>query len=364
MVINKYNKSTEFYRFSDKVSSTSHNTTNSAQKKGSVHTSHLIDNHGRIINYLRLAITDRCNLRCHYCLPAEGLSLPPIKELLTWEEMIRLCRIFVNLGIIKIRITGGEPFLRKGLIGFLSRLKLQYPELNIGITTNGILAHKYLDELQKIGIKRLNFSLDSLQEESFKSITGRSYLKKVMNNIEKAYQKGFVVKINMVVLPGINVQEIPDFVEWTRDRDWIIRFIEPMPFDTFGGQLSVPINGKEILSRIRGKFEIYPVQANRNSVDCLYQVHEYQGKISIINGFSRSFCQECSRVRVSSRGLLRTCLYGRPAMDLKEIIRTNMKDEDLVKAITRVMGQRKKNGFDAAGEQKDDIFDSMSVIGG
>ncbi len=364
MTAEKQIRSTEYPSFKPEDGPIAHHTIKYNGAHSRIRPFRLIDPQGRILNYLRLAVTDRCNLRCKYCMPAAGIPLAGKNELLSWEEMLRLSRVFIGLGINKIRLTGGEPFIRRGLLDFLTALKYEFPNVNVGITTNGTLVKDYLDELKTIGIQNLNFSLDSLNEDRFKSITGQFRLKQVINSIEHAYRKGFTVKINMVVLPGINVQEIPKFVEWTRDRNWTVRFIEAMPFDTRGGQFKHPVNGRDILALVQNNFEFHPVPQKTNTVNRIYQVSGFRGKIGIINGFSRSFCQGCSRLRVSSRGLLRTCLYGKSVLDLKEMIRTNMKDESLMKAIKIVMGQRKKNGFEAARAQKDNIFDSMSVIGG
>lgn len=324
----------------------------------------MVDNYGRVISYLRLAVTDRCNLRCLYCMPAKGLPLVPRKELLTWEEMIYICRIFVRLGVKKIRITGGEPFIRKGLAGFLRRLNNQNPALEIGITTNGLLVDDYLEDLWETGVRQLNFSLDSLREEVLQKITGSSCLTKILAGLERAYNYGFTIKINMVVIPGINVQEILAFVEWTRDKEWTIRFIEPMPFNSYGGRYSESISGKDILTIIKSKYVIESISSGNDSVAKLYEVSGYKGKIGIINGYSRSFCRNCSRIRISSRGEMLTCLYGKPVFNLRDMLRDGTSEEDLIAAILNEVGNRKRNGFEAAEERIQYNFDSMSMIGG
>lgn len=325
---------------------------------------HLIDNFGREMDYLRLAVTDKCNLRCNYCLPPQYASFIPGNELMTWEEMNIISRIFIKLGVKKLRITGGEPFIRKGLINFLTGLRDYSPELEICITTNGVLVGEYLDELQSIGVNRLNFSLDTLDERIFQIITTKNYLKTILENIEKAYNKSFNLKINMVVLKNLNDKEIPNFADLTRDKSWTVRFIEPMPFDTFGGVDLTLISGQEILSQLKSKFTIEPISTGIQSVEELYQVTGFKGKVGIINGFSRSFCDGCSRLRVSSQGEMRTCLYGKPVVNLKNMLRNGSSEKLIRDQIIQQIGQRKQNGFEAADEDNKNNFESMSLIGG
>jgi cyclic pyranopterin phosphate synthase len=325
---------------------------------------HLVDNYGRVMNYLRLAVTDKCNLRCNYCLPPQYGLFIPNDELMTWEEMHRISRLFIQLGVKKLRITGGEPFIRKGLVDFLAGLRNYSPDLEICITTNGVLVGDYLHELKNIGVNRLNFSLDTIDERTFKLITTKNYLKKILENIEKAYITGFNLKINMVVLKNLNDNEISNFVNTTRDKTLTVRFIEPMPFDTFGGVNLTMISEQEILAQLRSKFSIEPVFTGLQSVEELYQVPGYKGKIGIINGYSRSFCQWCSRLRISCRGEMRTCLYGKPAVNLRNMMRSNSSEKLMRQQIIHHIGQRKKNGFEAEAEVNKDKFESMSLIGG
>ncbi len=283
---------------------------------------------------------------------------------MTWEETLRICDIFVKSGIKKIRITGGEPFVRKGLINFLIDLKTRHPWLKLGITTNGSLIHNYFDQLQETGLKHLNFSLDTMREETFQSITGRTNLAGIIHNIETAYQKGFVVKINTVVLPGYNVDELANIAEWTQHRKWDIRFIEAMPFDTRGGQFKAPVRGDQILSILKEKFEVIPLKWEKNSVGLPFRIPGYAGRIGIIQGFSRTFCQDCSRIRVSAKGLLRTCLYCKNKINLLEMLRTGHTDTEILKEIKRAILLKKKDGHEEAKVCKPAPYESMSAIGG
>ncbi|MQY62968.1 MAG: GTP 3',8-cyclase MoaA [Calditrichaeota bacterium] len=324
----------------------------------------LVDNHGRRMNYLRLAVTDRCNLRCRYCMPATGVTSMRRDEILTWEELHRLCRIFTELGVEKIRITGGEPFVRKGLLPFLIELTHlpDYPEIDI--TTNGTLLADHLDALKQIGVRRLNISLDSLNADTFYTITRRRDFQKILQAINKADTLGYKVKINVVVIAGINDHEIPDFVRLTRDRKWTVRFIEPMPFDGAGGRYKSLLSGDDILARLRRQFDIEPVSNGKLAVAKLFRVPDFQGHIGIIYGYSRRFCDACSRLRLSTRGELWTCLYGGPVLDLGALLRTGKSDGTIKRAIRGAVDKRLSDGFEAERSHQSSTFDSMVAIGG
>ncbi|UCH62021.1 MAG: GTP 3',8-cyclase MoaA [Fidelibacterota bacterium] len=323
-----------------------------------------MDNHGRRLNYLRLAVTDRCNLRCRYCMPAEGITSGRRDEVLTWEELRRLCRIFVELGIEKIRITGGEPFVRKGLLPFLLELS-QLPGCpEIDITTNGTLLADHLDALKRIGVSRLNISLDTLNADTFYTIARRRDFEKILQAINKADTLGFKIKINVVVMAGINDHEISDFISLTRDRKWTVRFIEPMPFDGVGGRYKSLLSGDDILTRLMRQFYIVPVSNGKSAVATLFQVPGFQGRIGIIYGYSRRFCGACSRLRLSTRGELLTCLYGSPVLDMGALLRAGKSDGSVKRAISGAVGKRLSDGFEAERAFNKTTFHSMATIGG
>lgn len=297
-------------------------------------------------------------------MPAEGVTKMHRDEILTWEELHRLCRIFVELGVEKIRITGGEPFVRKGLLPFLVELSHLPDCPEIDITTNGTLLADHLDALKQIGVRRLNISLDTLNADTFYTITRRREFEKILQAINKADTLGFKVKINVVVIAGINDHEISDFVRFTRDRRWTVRFIEPMPFDGVGGRYKSLLSGDDILARLRGEFDIKPVSNGKLGVATLFRVPDFQGRIGIIYGYSRRFCDVCSRLRLSTRGELWTCLYSRPVLDLGALLRAGKSDGTIKRAIRGVVDQRLSDGFEAERAHQRSTFHSMATIGG
>jgi len=324
------------------------------------------DGQGRRLDTLRLSVTDRCNLRCRYCMPPEGLTPGESELRLDWDEAERLARIFVSLGIERIRITGGEPLTRPGLDEFLRRLADMDGGPELLLTTNGTLLEAHLPTLESVGIRRLNISVDSLKPMVYRAITGRPDLPRVLRAIDTAHGRGFHIKINVVVLHGLNEPEIPDFVELTRDRPFTVRFIEPMPFcgRTDGPAPESEIDGDRVLETIRNRFEIEPLPRGRSTVAARWRVPGFAGRIGIIFGHSRRFCRRCSRLRVSVQGALRTCLYGAPALDLRELLRGDASDDDIADAIRAVVRERAANGHEAEAARRLDPLGSMARIGG
>ena len=322
------------------------------------------DQYGRRLDYLRLSVTDRCNLRCRYCMPETGLNLADSHHVLTWDEMLRLCRIFCDLGVRKVRLTGGEPLVRAGLAEFAAALRDLPDPPGVYLTTNGSLLEGQLAALQRAGIDRLNISLDSLQPDTFARITRRRDFDSVWRAIEAADAAGFELKLNMVVLGGLNDGEILDFVALTRERSWTVRLIEAMPFDGQGGRPETRLSGDEILRRIRAEYPLEPVPDGQPGVDTRFQVPGFRGQVGIIYAHSRSFCGSCSRLRVSARGELRTCLYGAPALNLRELLRGGAGDGDLVAAVRGVVGRRARDGVEAQAIVGQDCQSSMAEIGG
>ncbi|MFH1844583.1 MAG: GTP 3',8-cyclase MoaA [bacterium] len=323
----------------------------------------LNDGKGRRLDYLRLSVTDRCNLRCRYCLPAVGLPPTPRSQLLSWDEMYRLCRLFTGVGICKIRLTGGEPLLRPGVFDFLERLGELPGTPELLLTTNATLLTDALPRLREVGVRRLNISLDSLQPDNYRRITRGGDLATVLSALDHAESAGFGLKINMVVMTGINDHEIADFVDLTRHHNWTVRFIEPMPFDGQGGDQSSLITGDQILQRMRNEFSLCPVTGNPSAVDELYSATGHRGRVGIIRGHSRTFCASCSRLRVSARGELRTCLYGHAALDLRELLQNGTADEDIITALGQAVRRRSRDGL-LAQALANGGDDSMSRIGG
>lgn len=328
----------------------------------------LVDKFGRTIKYLRLSVTDRCNLRCFYCMPEEGINYLPKEHLLTYEEMKRLIQLFSSLGVDKIRLTGGEPFARKDLIQFIGSISKIEDLKKISITTNGILIGKYLSDIKNLGINQLNLSLDSINAANFKKITRRDEFHKVMETFHHMLELGFDVKINAVIMDGINDHEIIDLAKLAAEYPVSVRFIEEMPFN--GGRAmenGIRWNYKSILEKLSTAFpDINKVSAESNSTSENYTFKGAQGTVGIIAAYSRTFCGSCDRIRITSTGELRTCLYGHNVLDLKNLIRSGNTDNEIKSEVVRVVQQRVKDGFDAEKLRgnTNPIQESMSTIGG
>ena len=325
----------------------------------------LIDKYGRQLDYLRLSVTDRCNLRCYYCMPAEGMQFAQRKELLTWEEMYLLTSIFADLGVSKIRITGGEPFVRTGIIHFLQNIAALAGLKEIAITTNATLTGNYIADLKAAGIRKLNISLDSLDPKRFHDITRRNLFNHVYKTIIALLKEGFDIKLNCVLSASQNVADIIPFIELTKHHFVSVRFLEEMPFngsDTFD---TVNWNYKDIYAHISRHYdEIIRLKDDVSSTSENYAVPGYKGSFGIIPSFSRTFCGTCNRIRLSATGELRTCLYGAPAVNLRDVLRNGANENELVNTILTAVQGRERDGFAAERKNAKSIHDSMSVLGG
>ncbi|MEO6168398.1 MAG: GTP 3',8-cyclase MoaA, partial [Chitinophagales bacterium] len=327
----------------------------------------LKDNHGRTINYLRLAVTDRCNLRCFYCMPEEGLDWLARKEILTFEEMLRLCSLLVKMGVEKIRITGGEPFVRTDIMQFLRSLS-ELPGLEqLTLTTNGVLTAPLVPELKKIGVRSVNLSIDTLDRNRFFAITKRDELPRVMKTLDALITNDIEVKVNAVVMGEKNSQDILPLVELTKDMPVSVRFIEEMPFN--GGYVhmdSLPWNYKRIMALITEKFpSIQKIQDGPFSTSYNYHIPGHHGNVGVIAAYSRTFCGTCNRLRITPQGMLKTCLYDNGVLNVKELIRSETSDEKLREALLNTVDHRAKNGFEAERARKETapVHESMATIG-
>ena len=336
--------------------------TNKLQTSASPDT-RLVDPLGRVMNYLRLAVTDRCNLRCQYCMPAEGIPLNSRDHILQFEEMEQLIQIFQNLGVNKLRITGGEPFVRKGLLEFLKRVNNFEGINSINITTNAVFIGDIISDLEQLKIGSLNISLDSLQKDRFFKITRRDEFEIVMENIDKAIKSTIPVKLNMVVLAGINDDEILSFTRLAKDNLVEVRFIEQMPFS--GGPASESIiSANQILNIVRQQYPLLYEQNLPNSTARVFYNPGYKGCIGIIAGYSRTFCSSCTRLRITPEGMLKTCLYDHGAVNLKEMLRSGKTDLQIKDAIIMAVQNRAKDGFESQERSSQDYNVSMAQIGG
>jgi len=327
----------------------------------------LIDNHRREINYLRLAVTDRCNLRCFYCMPENGIKYMNRKDLLSFEEMTRLIRIFGDLGVSKIRITGGEPFVRKGIMSFLKGVSELATIKEINITTNGTFTVEQIPALEKMGIKSVNLSLDSLDSQRFFDITRRDLFDQVMTTYRKLVDSKIRVKTNMVVMDGRNIEDIYPMLELTKHDDVSVRFIEEMPFNGTEGQGNATIwPATKIMTYIEEKYTYEKMVDPPASTSLNYKIPGYIGSFGIIPAYTRTFCGSCNRIRLTPQGTLRTCLYGEGQVNFRDFIRGGVTDEVLGDHLIKVVGKRAKNGFEAEKSRSATLpaSESMATIGG
>ena len=327
----------------------------------------LIDNHNRPINYLRLAVTDRCNLRCHYCMPAEGLTWLPRTELLSYEEMVRLCTLLTNMGINKIRITGGEPFVRKDLMMLLESLSKLSQLKELTLTTNGLLTAPHVPELKNFGIRSVNLSLDTIDSGRFMAITRRNELPKVLKTLDALLNNNIKVKINAVVMDKLNTQDIIPLTQMTKNLPVDIRFIEEMPFNGDGHSFSgITWDHKHILNTIRQSFpDIQKLKDPEFSTSYNYHIPGHQGNVGIIASYSRTFCGTCNRLRITPEGMLKTCLYDNGVLDIKQLLRSNKSDEQVAFYISRAIANRTIDGWETEKKSNlSNVHGSMATIGG
>ena len=320
------------------------------------------DSHGRNINYLRLSITDRCNLRCRYCMPAAGVPQKKCDEILRYEDFLRIVSAAVDLGIHKVRITGGEPLVRKGVLGFLQNLSNLPGVEEVALTTNGLLLTEQAQALRDTGVKRLNVSLDSLKPEIFAAITRGGTLQKVLDGLKVAEQAGLKLKLNMVVMRGINDQEIVPFAALSMNKPWSVRLIEYMPTIREQGWQQQLVSGADILKRLQQHFSLQSVSSG---IYCgpakPYRIDGAKGTVGIITPMSEHFCGSCNRIRVTSTGLAKSCLLSNNTLDLKPYLQES--SADLRDALQHVIGG-KPSHHQFSREQHETAAFSMASIGG
>ena len=326
----------------------------------------LFDNHNRPINYLRLAVTDRCNLRCFYCMPEEGIDWLARKDLMSYEEMLRICSLVIKMGIEKIRITGGEPFVRKDIMPFLSALSKLEGLKELTITTNGVLTAPHVPELKKLGIRSVNLSLDTIDRNRFFAITRRDELPQVLETMDQLLRHGIDVKLNAVVMKGKNTDDIIPLVGLTKDLPVSVRFIEEMPFNGTGTYTPDSYRDNwdyvRILQTIKAHYPaIQKIQDPAYSTSYNYHIPGHKGSIGIIAAYTRSFCGTCNRIRITPQGMLKTCLYDGGVLNIKDLIREGQSDQSIQTALTTAISHRAKDGFEA---EKNSTHESMAAIGG
>jgi cyclic pyranopterin phosphate synthase len=319
------------------------------------------------MEYVRLAVTDRCNLRCQYCMPAQGINVVPRQELLSYKEMYRLIRVLTELGITKVRLTGGEPFVRKDFVAFLEMLSFNDLLDEINITTNGALISKYISKIEKLEkVKKINLSIDSLEKDKFSKITRRDVFSEVYNTFEILEKSSLDLKLNVVVQSGFNTDEIVDFVRLTKDKNIVVRFIEEMPFNG-KGQRDIQENWtfKRILKEIKTEFDVSEVYSGKSSTSRNYTINNHIGSVGIIPAFTRTICNDCNRIRITSTGTFKNCLFDDGVFNLRDFMRKGASNEDLKELFLGLVKQKPENGFIAEASRKNGgASESMSTIGG
>jgi GTP 3',8-cyclase len=307
--------------------------------------SNLIDNYGRIAKKLRVSVTDRCNMRCGYCMPKNNTKWFDSTEVLSFEEIIRLSSIFANLGVEKIRITGGEPLVRP-LIENLIKSIAKIPHIkSIGLTTNGLLLSDRVKKLKSSGLNSVNISLDSFKEDRFKMMTGINGLDKVISSIQKAKDAGFDVKINTVVVRGWNDDEVVEFANFARHTGITVRFIEFMPLDGTGiWRSDLVFSKKEMIDKLESNIgKVFPVSEQQISAPAkLYSFSDRIGTVGFIPSVTEPFCNQCDRIRLTSDGRFLTCLFERPGYDIKSYLRRGASDEELSQCLIHCMTMKQE----------------------
>ncbi|KAM6355200.1 molybdenum cofactor biosynthesis protein 1 isoform 4-T7 [Podargus strigoides] len=304
----------------------------------------LTDSFGRQHNYLRISLTEKCNLRCQYCMPEEGVQLTPKSELLTAQEIITLARLFVKAGVDKIRLTGGEPLIRPDVVDIVGQLYKLEGLKTIAVTTNGINLSRLLPRLKEAGLNAINISLDTLVPAKFEFIVRRKGFHKVMEGIHKATELGYrPVKVNCVVMRGFNEDELLSFVDFTKDLPLDVRFIEYMPFDGNKWNFKKMVSYKEMLDTIKQRWpELEKLPCETSSTAKSYKVPHFQGQISFITSMSEHFCGSCNRLRITADGNLKVCLFGNSEVSLRDHLRSGASEEELVQIIGAAVSRKKK----------------------
>lgn len=328
----------------------------------------LYDNHGRLISYVRLAVTDRCNLRCFYCMPEEGIRFAPRHDILSYEEMERLLRVLSGMGIDKVRLTGGEPFVRRDMMQFIERIAAIEGIKKIALTTNGTLTAPLVQHFKSLKITSVNLSLDSLDPARFFEITRRDELHNVLNTLDELLRHSIETKINTVVMQGRNDQDILPLAELTRHHPVSVRFIEEMPFNGTGRHYpDWTWDHRRIVAYL---VEHYPsmkkIPDPPHSTSYNYAIDGHQGAVGVIAAFSRTFCGACNRIRITPQGLLKTCLYDSGVFNVRDLMRAGATDEDLRTAFLQAIGNRAKDGREAEQQRYlgAPVQESMTTIGG
>ncbi|MCS6802597.1 MAG: GTP 3',8-cyclase MoaA [Dehalococcoidia bacterium] len=327
----------------------------------------LIDQFGRRMESLRLSVIDRCNFRCVYCMPEEGLPWLANAKLMTFDEIERLARLFVALGIREIRLTGGEPTLRAGLPDLVRRLAAIDGLDDLSLTTNGVLLNKLAGPLAAAGLRRVNVSLDSLNRDRFHHLTRRDALDRVLEGLREVekYPSLWPIKVNAVTMPDMSEEDILAFCELARSRAYVVRFLEYMPLDAEGNwEMAKVLPGATVLAIIRRHYALEPIEAAPGSTSRRWRFADGKGEIGFINPVTEPFCADCNRLRLTADGQLRTCLFSTGDWDLLGPLRAGASDEELIAIIREAVRHKEKKHRINEGAAFVRPNRSMSQIGG
>lgn len=297
----------------------------------------LLDTHNRIHNYLRISLTDACNFRCFYCMPNEEVDVTPHSKLMSKDDIFAIAKIFVSKGVTKIRLTGGEPLIRKD-VGDIIQMLSTLP-INLTLTTNGVLIHKYIEILKKANVRSINVSLDTLIPLKFLALTKRDQFQLVKENIDLLIENNFSVKVNVVTMQGINEDEINQFVNWTKDVPIHIRFIEFMPFTDNQWNSQKVFTYQQILETVRKEFEFIKIKDDLNDTTKKYKVLNHEGTFAVISTMTSPFCSTCNRLRLTADGKLKNCLFSKTETDILAAFRLN---QDIIPLIENNLLQKEK----------------------
>jgi cyclic pyranopterin phosphate synthase len=300
----------------------------------------LSDQNGRTINYLRLSVTDRCNLRCRYCMPPEGVDLVSHDEILRFEEILRLCRIMAALGINAIKVTGGEPLVRRGVVDLIAELKAIKSLNHVSMTSNGVLLGDYLEALLAAGLDAVNISLDTMDENKFRLLTNTTGLVNTLSAIDRAVALGLKVKVNCVPLRAFNEEDIVKIASIANNRDIAVRFIELMPLGKAAALHSIPSD--EVIAIIESEYGPLKLSAAKlgNGPATYYTLQGFTGHIGFISALSHSFCQICNRLRLTASGLLKPCLSSDLSLDLRSLLRNGASDSEIIDSIQGIVARK------------------------
>ena len=325
----------------------------------------IIDQFGRTFNYLRIAVNEKCNLRCIYCMPEEGVLFKPKNEILTTKEILRVVKVSSELGVNKIRFTGGEPLLRGDIVKLVGKSSSTPGIESIHLTTNGVLLSRYAGKLKESGLTGVNISIDTLNPEKFLQITRRDELVRAMEGLEAAKTAGIPsIKINAVALRGFNDSEIVEFVELTKNYPLTVRFIELMPFDAHQiWKTGKFFSAENIQKELKDHFPNIKKTDGTATEHFIFQVPNYAGKVAVIPSYSRNLCGNCNRIRLTADGNIRNCLYAHNELNLRDLMRSGGTDKEMKELILSAMWKKQIDGW-TAQKTGSDSRESMTQIGG